>query len=160
MLHVLLYLGLLFYYFTSETYQYLNLQLYILQKFCICYVHVIHSTIQDITHKLLKFTYIEICVIMCNDEHNDDYNVVLMWFLDIDDAVQSSRDEEHDGDETGMSCICGDTVKFFLMCISYRMYMTCQVNCDMYWQSFVYDFLMLHLCYTYVHILNYDITFA
>ena len=97
---------------------------------------------------------------MYNDEHNDDYNVVLMWFLDIDDVVQSSRDEEHDGDETGMSCICGDIVKLFLMCISYRMYMTYQVNCDMYWQSFVYNFLMLHLCYTYVHILNYDITFA
>ena len=97
----------------------------------------------------MKFTYIEICVIMYNDEHNDDYNVVLMWFLDIDDVVHSSRDEEHDGDQTGMSCICGDTVKLFLMCISYRMYMTYEVNCDMYWQSLVYDFLMLHLCFIY-----------
>ena len=79
MLHVFLYLGLLFYCFTSQTYQYLNLQFY-LWTFCknfACYLHVIHSTIQDIT-QLLKFTYIEICVIMYNDEHDDDYNVVLM----------------------------------------------------------------------------------
>ena len=49
---------------------------------------------------------------MYNEEHDDDhYNVVLMWFLDIDDVVHSSRDEEHDGDQTGMSCICGDLVK-------------------------------------------------
>ena len=97
---------------------------------------------------------------MYNHEHDDDYNVVLMWFLDIDDVVYSSRDEEHDGDQTGMSSICGDPVKFFLICISYRMYMTYEVNCSMYWQSLVYDFLMLHLCYTYVNIVNYDVTFG
>ena len=72
----------------------------------------------------MNFTYIEIGVIMYNDEHDDDYNGILMWFLDIDDVVHSSRDEEHDGDQTVMSCICGDLVKLFLICISYRMYMT------------------------------------
>ena len=97
---------------------------------------------------------------MYNFEHDDDYNLVFIWFLDIDDVVYSSRDEEHDGDQTGMSSICGDHVKFFLICISYKMYMTYEVNCSMYWQSLVYDFLMLHLCYTYVNIVNYDVTFG
>ena len=75
-------------------------------------------------------------------------------------AVYGSRDEEHDGDQIGMSSICGDPFKFFLICISCRTYMRYEVNCSMYCQSFVYDFLMLHLCYTYFNIVNYGVTFG
>ena len=97
---------------------------------------------------------------MYHHEHDDNYNVVLMWFLDIDDGVYDARNAEHDGDQTGMSSICGDPVKFFLIHISYRMYMRYVMNCSMYCQSIVYDFLMLHLCYTYFNIVNYDVTFG
>ena len=96
---------------------------------------------------------------MYKHEHNDDYNVILMWFIDIDDAVYILRYDQHDGDKSGMLSICDDPVKLFLILISNRMYMRCEVNCHIYWQSFVYDFLMLHLCYTYFNIVNYDVTF-
>ena len=82
-----------------------------------------------------------------------------MWFIDIDDAVYGLWDEQHDGDMTGMLSICDDPVKLFLIPISYRMYMRYEVNWSIYWQSFVYDFLMLQLCYTYFNIVNYDVTF-
>ena len=54
------------------------------------------------------------------NEHNDDYKVLLMWFIDIDDAVYGLRDEQYDGDKTGISSICDDPVKLFLILISYR----------------------------------------
>ena len=52
---------------------------------------------------------------MYNHGHNDDYKVVLMWFIDIDDAVYSMRDEQHYGDMCGMLSICDDPVKLFLI---------------------------------------------
>ena len=85
---------------------------------------------------------------MYNHEHNDDYKVVLMWLIDIDDAVHCLQDEQHDDDKTGMLSMCDDPVKLFLILISNRMYMKYEVNCSIYWKSFVYYFLMLHLCYT------------
>ena len=69
---------------------------------------------------------------MYNHEHNDDYNVVLMCFIDIDDAVYSLRYEQHDGDKSGMLSICDAPVKFFLIPISYRTYMRYEVNCSIY----------------------------
>ena len=97
---------------------------------------------------------------MYNHEYNDDYKVLLMWFLDIDDAVYGLRDEQHDGDKNCMSSICDDPVKLFLILISYRKCMRYEVNCSIYWQSFVYDFLVLHLCCTYFNIVNYDVTIS
>ena len=98
-------------------------------------------------------------LIMYKLEHDGGYKVLWMWFIDIDDAVYGLRDEHHDGDKTGMSSICDDPVKLFLILISYRKCMKYEVNCSIYWQSFVYDFLMLHLCYTYFNIVKYDVTF-
>ena len=97
---------------------------------------------------------------MYNHEHNDDYKVVLMWFIDIDDAVYGLWDEQHGGDKTGMLSVCDDPVKLFLILISYRTYMRYGVNCSIYWHNFVYDFLILHVCYIYVDILNYDVTIS
>ena len=96
---------------------------------------------------------------MYNHLHNNDYKVLLIWFIDIDDAEYGLRDEQHDGDKNGMSSICDDPVKLFLILISFRKCMRYEVNCSIYWQSIVYDFLMLHLCYTYFNIVNYDVTF-
>ena len=95
---------------------------------------------------------------MYTHEHNDDYKVLLMWFKDIDDAVYGLRDEQHDGDKNSMSSKCDDPVKLFLILISYRKCTRYEVNCSIYWQSFVYNVLMLDLCYTYFNIVNYDVT--
>ena len=35
--------------------------------------------------------------------------------------------------------------------------MTYEVNCSIYWYDFLYDFVMLHVCYIYCDILNYDV---
>ena len=91
---------------------------------------------------------------MYNDENNDDYKVLLMWFLDIIDTVYGLRDEQNDGDNNGMSSICDDCGKLFLILTGYRNWMRYEVNCS------IYDFVMLCLCYTYVNIANYDVTIS
>ena len=97
---------------------------------------------------------------MYNHEKNDDYKVILMWFIDIDDAVYDLTDEQNDGDQNGRSSISDDPGKSFLILINYKNWMRYEVNCSIYWQNFVYDSVMLHLCYTYFNIVNYDVTIS
>ena len=36
--------------------------------------------------------------------------------------------------------------------------MRLEVSCSIYWENFVYDFVLLHLCYMYFHTLHYHVT--
>ena len=72
----------------------------------------------------------------------------------------SSTGEENDGDQNHTSCVCDDPDKSFLILKGYQNWMTYEVNCSIYWQNFVYDFVMLHVCYIYFDILNYDVTIS
>ena len=79
-------------------------------------------------------------------ENNDDYKLILMWFIDIGHEVHSLTGEENDCDEIGTSCVCDDPGKSFLILKSYQNWLTYEVNCIIYWHNFVYDFVMLHIC--------------
>ena len=93
-------------------------------------------------------------------ENNDVYKFALVWFIDIGDEVHGSTGEEHDGDQSDISCVCDDPGKSFLILKSYQNWMTYEVNCSIYWYDFPYDFVMLHVYYIYVDILNYDVTIS
>ena len=93
-------------------------------------------------------------------ENNDDYKFISMWFVDLDDEVHGVTSEEHDGDHNSTSCVCEDHGKSFLILTRYQNWITYEVNCCIYWHNFVYDFVMLHVCYIYVDILNYDVTIS
>ena len=97
---------------------------------------------------------------MYHHEDNDDYKFILMQFIDIGDEVHGLTGEENDGDQNGTSCVCDDPGKSFLILKSYQNWMTYEENCSIYWHNFVYDFVMLHVCYIYFNILNYDVTIS
>ena len=98
-------------------------------------------------------------MITYNHEINDDCKVVLMWCIDIDDAVYVCEMNTM----MVIRLVCYLYVMILLNYFSYlsvtEMYRRYEVNRSIYWQSFVYDFLMLYLCYTYVNIVSYDVTF-
>ena len=71
-------------------------------------------------------------MIMYNDENNDDYKFILMWFIYIDDEVHTLTDEQNDGDPNGTSAVCDDPGKSFLILIHYKNWMTYEVNCSIY----------------------------
>ena len=48
-------------------------------------------------------------------------------------------------------------VNHFCILKNYQTWMTYEVNCSIYWYDFLYDFVMLHVCYIYCDILNYDV---
>ena len=96
-------------------------------------------------------------MMMYYHEDDDDYKLILMWFIDLGDAVHGTTSAEHDGDKNHTSHECEDHGKSFLILTSYQNWITYEVNCSIYWHNFVYDFLMLHVCYIYVDILNYDV---
>ena len=93
-------------------------------------------------------------------ENNDDYKFILMWFIDIGDEVHGLTGEENDGDQNDTSCVSEDTGKSFLIFKSYQNWMKYEVNCSIYWYNFVYDFVVLHVCYIYCDILNDDVTIS
>ena len=97
---------------------------------------------------------------MYYDENNDDYKFILMWFIDLGDEVHGLTGEENDGDQNDTSCVCEDPSKSFLILKSYQHWITYEVSCSIYWYNFVYDFVMLHACYIYVNILNYNVTIS
>ena len=76
-------------------------------------------------------------MIMYNHENNDDYKIILMWFIGIADEVYDLRDEQNDGDQNGASSVCDDHGKSFLILISYKNWVTYEVNCSIYWQNYV-----------------------
>ena len=67
-------------------------------------------------------------MIMYNHENNDDYKVILMWFIDIDDEVHDLTDEQNDGDQSGTWSVCDDPGKSFLVLISYKNWMMFEVE--------------------------------
>ena len=93
-------------------------------------------------------------------ENNDDYKFILMWFIDVHGEVHGVISTEHDRDNNCTSNVCEDHGKSFLILKSYQNWMTYEVNCSICWHNFVYDFLMLHVCYIYCDILNYDATIS
>ena len=97
---------------------------------------------------------------MYYQENNDCSKFILMWFIDIGDEVHGLRREENDGDQNDTSCVCDDPGKSFLILKSYQNWMTYEVNSSIYWHNFVYDFVMLCVCYIYFNILNYDVTIS
>ena len=54
-------------------------------------------------------------MIMYYHENNNDYEFILMWFIDNGDDVHGSTDAEHDGDQNDTSCVCDDPGKSFLI---------------------------------------------
>ena len=90
------------------------------------------------------------------NENNDDYKFILMWFIDLGDEVHGLTGVENDSDQNSTSCVCDNPGKSFLILKK----LTYEVNCSNYWHSFVHDFVMLHVCYIYVDILNYDVTIS
>ena len=44
-------------------------------------------------------------MIMYYYENNNDNKFILMWFIDVSDHVQHSKDGEKDGDENDSSCL-------------------------------------------------------
>ena len=84
----------------------------------------------------------EICMIMYHHQHHDDYKFVVMWFLDIADEVHDLTCAQNDGDENGISSVCNDPGKSFLILKNYHNWMTYEVNCSIYWQHFVYYCVM------------------
>ena len=40
--------------------------------------------------------------------YDDDYKFILMWFIDLGEAVHSVTSAEHDGDKNHTSCECED----------------------------------------------------
>ena len=96
-------------------------------------------------------------MLMYYHEQNNDYKLILMWFIDISDVVSGSTDGEQDVDKNATSCVCDDPGKSFLILKNYENCMTYKVNCSIYWYDFLYGFVMLHICYIYCDILNYDV---
>ena len=45
-------------------------------------------------------------MMMYYHENDDDYKFILMWFIDIGDAVHGATSEEHDGDKNHTSHEC------------------------------------------------------
>ena len=97
-------------------------------------------TFNNIIHNsyLCKLQNVEICMIMYYHEHHDDYKFIVMWFIDIADEVHDLTCAQNDGDEKGISSVCDDSGKLFLMLKNYQNWMTYEVNCSIYWQNFVY----------------------
>ena len=96
-------------------------------------------------------------MIMYYHENNNDYKLILMWFIDFSDDIHGSTDGEQDGDKNDTSYACDDPGKSFLILKKYQNWMTYEVNCSIYWYDFLYDFVMIHVCYIYCDILNYDV---
>ena len=90
-------------------------------------------------------------------ENNNDDKFILMWFIDVSDNVHGTTDGEKDGDQNDSSCLCDDHGKSFFILKNYQNCMTYEVNCSISWYHFLYDFMMLHVCYIYCDILNYHV---
>ena len=99
-------------------------------------------------------------MIMYYKENHDDYKFLLMWFKDHGVEVHDLTGEEKDGDQNSTSCVCDGPGKSLIILKSYQNCMTNEVNCSIYWYNFVYDVVMLYVCYIYVDILNYDVTIS
>ena len=125
-----------------------------ISSICYTFNNTIHNSY------LFKLQHIEICINMYHHEHYDDYKFILMWFLDIGDEVHGVTSAEYDSDHNSTSHVCKDRGKSFLILTSYQNWITYEVNCSIYWYDFLYDFVMLHVCYIYCDILNYDVTIS
>ena len=64
---------------------------------------------------MFKLQNVKVCMIMYYHENHDDHKFLLMWFIDIGDAVHSLTGEENDGDQNSTSCVCDDPGKSFLI---------------------------------------------
>ena len=47
-------------------------------------------------------------MMMYYHENDDGYKFILMWFIDLGDAVQGATSEEHDGGKSHTSQECED----------------------------------------------------
>ena len=59
-------------------------------------------------------------MIMYHHEDNDDYMFILMCFIDIDDAVHNTRDDNSEGDKNGILSIYDDHGKSFFILTGYK----------------------------------------
>ena len=77
-----------------------------------------------------------ICIIIYYHEHNDDYIVFLTYFINIDDTLETARDENNDGNMHSIISISHDPGKSFLIsmayqsCTSYTKYVHSTVSKD------------------------------
>ena len=63
---------------------------------------------------------VAICIIIYYHDNNDDYMVILTYFIDIDNAVKNARDGNNDGDMNSVIFISHDHGKSFLICTTYQ----------------------------------------
>ena len=59
-------------------------------------------------------------MMMYYHKNNDDYEFILMWFIDLGDEGHGVTSEEHDGDHNSTSCVCENHGKSFLILTGYQ----------------------------------------
>ena len=86
----------------------------------------------------------EICIIIYDHENNDDYMVILTYFIDIDHPVHNTRDDDSEGNKNSVLSISDDHGKSFLILTSYqncRSYTRCEHSIgEKDFMSCVYDY--------------------
>ena len=96
-------------------------------------------------------------MIMYYHENNNDYKLILMWFIDVSDNVHGLTDGETDGHQKDSSCVCDDPGKSFLYLKIIKIGWHMRLIVVFLGMTFLYDFVMLHVCYIYCDILNYHV---